>query len=291
VSYLENAGAGDRHLYEGIATIGGVVVDAIVTLVGASASSVGFEDFEDFTSGSLPSEALTVPGCYSNVAFRAAYLADTDYNPTGFSADDLLTGQRAAFVDQYDEDPAYNSTINSGMGVCPNADDEENGDITIRVDFQVAGNPVTLTNVALHITDLDNQQTMELSSPKPSSWIIDGASLVTVSEATSGVLTLVGYVDPSPYEEPYYPERYTAEAHYDSVSSLTYTFNIVDAGHGSVQVAFDSYFPSAASDNELADTGVETMPVGASALGALFLGALALGGAVVMARRARRNRV
>jgi hypothetical protein len=291
-NYLANAGLGDRQLYEGVATIGGTVVDAVVTLVGASDTSVGVEEFQNLNLNQvgllnelLPGGAdpLTA-GCYSNDAYVANPYA---YVLGDFRLSDLLVGERVTFVDEYDDDPAYNSTINSGVDLCVDSEDGD-GDITVRVDFQVDGSPVTLTNVALHITDLDNQQEMVLSAPKPSSWTIDGESVVTVSEAEADVLTFVGSVDPSPYEEPKYPERYTAEARYDSVSSLTYSFKIVDASSGGVEVAFDTFFesatPPAVPAAALAETGSNAWPAGM-----LALGALGVGGVLLMTRRGRRH--
>jgi hypothetical protein len=291
-NYLANASVGDSQLYEGVATIGGTVIDAVVTLVGASDTSIGVEDFQNLNlvqvgllNDLLPGGAdpLTV-GCYSNDAF----VANPDaFELMDFRLTDRLAGGKVTFVDAYDEDPAYNSTISSSVDLCADSD-ETDGDITVRVDFQAGGNPVTLTNLALNITDLDNQQEMVLSAPKPSSWTIDGESLVTVSEADADMLTFVGSVDPSPYEEPTYPERYTAEARYDSVSSLTYSFKIVDAPSGGVEVAFDTFFesatPTAAPTAALAETGSNAWP---AAL--LALGAFGVGGALLMTRRGRRH--
>jgi len=285
--YLENATAGDSQLYSGVATIGGSVVDALVTFVGASSSSVG-EDFiyfdqsqVDLINGLLGAPGNLTPGCYSNVG----YLTNPPgYDYSGFALGDRLAGGSVMYVDGYDRKAAYNSTISSSVHICPDAGGE-NGDITVRVDFQVAGEPVTLNNLTLNVTDLDNQQEMTLSSPKPTSWVIDSASLVTVSEAEADVLTLVGSTDPSPETAPYFPERYTAEAHYDAVSSVTYSFKIVNASSGGVEVAFDSYFPSTVPEATLAETGVETLPAGI-----LVLGAVVLGAAFVVARRVRRSR-
>lgn len=292
--YLGNSTTGNSQQYEGVATIGGTVVDAIVTVVGVSDSSVGTEEYMDFDASEIdllntlnadldpPVDPLT-PGCYSNDDY---WLNLYTYAERDFRLSDLLPSGRVTAVDAYDDDPAYNSTINSEVNVCDDANGDENGFVTIRVNFEVDGDPVTLTNVALNITDLDNQQEMLLSSPKPSSWIIDGESLVTVTETDEDSLLFTGAIDPSPYEAPFFPERYTAEALYDSVSELTYEFRIVDSSHGSVQVAFDTYFTSAEEQPAptLAATGTNT-----GLLAGIVFAGFGLGTAILIARRTRSN--
>lgn len=285
---LENGQINDPYLYENIATVDGTQIDAVVTITAMSDNSLGNYPHENISEAYVValnddnSEHVDVAGCYSNADYVTAYEAEQPYDFLGFNAPGSLKGgTEVEYIDGFEDDPEWEYTISTGLSLCdPGYTGEVDGYVQINVAFQVDGSPVTLNNVTINATDIDNEQEVTFWGPAPTTFTTSGAdSLVTIQDyaATDDYVTFVGPAEGSVAGQ---EGRYVGEVTYDSVEEFDYTFQLVNGSSGSLQLAFDSYF-----QEEIAKTGVDAAPIGALALGALFAGSVA-----VIARRVRRNR-
>jgi len=282
----ENAEIGDSFTYENVATVGGVQIDGIVTLIGASSSSIGTSEYAElgdsdiFILNGINAGAVDATGCYTNAAFaltqQFGYTGDP-YDWVNFVSGDLIDGRHAQFVDFFYYDDAYESAINTGVELCGSP---TTGYVQIRVDFEVNGDPVTLNNLSIYAGDIDNLQSMTLFDPKPASWTVSPDSMLDlVVDADS-----VSFESPDEGSDEEDPTalNFVGEARYSGVSSISYEFALEDSGGGSLSFQFASYFNP---DGDLAATGVDAAPAGIAGLAVLGLGS-----ALVIARRGRRNR-
>lgn len=281
----EGASVGDSFNYTNVATVGGVQIDAVVTLIGASANSLGNPQYDYAVLDQddinylnvVTSEAVDTPGCYSNADYD---LNSEFYDQTLFAPSDILPGSRIEFLDEYDSDPEDDSAIKSDVDLCT-FEDTTDGYVSIRVDFEVAGNPVTLNNLAIFADDIDGEQYLTLFDPKPTTFAVSPESeleIVELSDRVSFNSPAIG----SDRDDPT-ALNFVGEAQYDGVSSISYTFGLLDSSGGSLDMRFDSFFDIDYGD--LAETGVDTAPVGIAGLAVLGLGA-----ALVVSRRVRQNR-
>lgn len=286
---LENGGVGDPYLYENIATVGGTQIDAVVMITAMSDNSMGNYPYESISQSQIDAlnvdntEHVDIVGCYSNEGYVAAYEAEEAYDFLGFNAPGSLKGgTEVKYIDGYEDDPEWEYTISTGLDLCdPGYTGDVDGFVDINVAFEVNGEPVTLNNVSINATDIDNEQEVTFWSPAPTTFTTSGVnSLVTIRDAASDdFVTFVGPVEGSVDGQ---EDRYVGEVTYDSISEFDYTFELVNGSSGSLQLAFDSYFTS---DEEIAKTGVDAVPAGAAGIVAF-----AVGTAIVVARRVRRNR-
>jgi hypothetical protein len=233
----------------------------------------------DYNNGLNPEpEADLEVGCYSNEAYRQDYDNGTTlFLFEDFVASDRLPGGYIEAVDEF-EDDERDPGISSDLTVCTYFNDPSDAtSFSITVEFLVGGNPVTLDNVTVSAEDIDGQQHIEFSSPKPTSFELSENSQLEMTEDAS-FLRFTG-------EEPADDDPdYAVDVHFDGVSSFTYEFGVAAGDYGgSLNVMFESYF----NPNELeplANTGAN---VGASGLIPLAgLGVLAAGLAVARRRNA-----
>jgi hypothetical protein len=282
----ESAGIGDEFYYTNVTTVGGVSIDAVVTLVGASMSSIGnFSDYEDLSAANISdlnltdSNAVDVVGCYTNAAYALTQAFGYDGDPydfTQFVSGDLIAGQHVEYLDEFYDDPAYEGAINTGVDLCGSP---TTGSVQIRVEFEVAGDPVTLNNLSIYAGDIDSLQSMTLFDPKPTTWSVSPSTELEV--VVDGDSVAFNSPDENSFEDDPTALNFVGEARYDGVASITYKFALEDAGGGSLSFKFASYFNP---DGNLAETGVDAAPVGIAGLAVLGLGS-----AIVVARRIRRN--
>jgi len=282
----ESAEIGDEFTYTNVTTVGGVQIDAVVTLIGASPSSIGnYSDYADLDAQEISDlntnnpSSVDVAGCYTNEAY--ALTQDFDYTGdpydfTEFVAGDLIPDESIEYIDGYEDDPAEDIAINTGTELCGS----DSGFVQIRVDFEVAGDPVTLNNLTIYAGDIDNLQSMTLFSPKPSTWSVSPDSELAV--VADGDSVAFNAPDEGSSEDDPTALNFVGEAQYDGVSSISYEFALED-GNGSLSFRFESYFNP---DGNLAATGVDAAPAGIAGLAVLGFGS-----ALVIARRIRRNRL
>lgn len=286
---LESAVANDSYLYENVVTVGGVQVDALVTVVGFSENSMGYYPYESISEAQITdlnndrTEHVDVSGCYSNDDYIAAMDAGEAYDFLGFNqAGSLRGGYEVEYIDGYEDDPEWEHTISTGLDLCdPGYTGEVDGYVEINVAFQVNGDPVTLTNVSITAHDIDGEQQVQFWDPIPSTSFTSDDSLVTIEDFadSDGYLQVTG---PEESSEDGFEARYIAEVSYDSVSEFTYAFLLNNQSAGSLQLELASYFNEV---GDLASTGVEAAPAGIAGLAILGLGS-----ALVIARRVGRNR-
>jgi hypothetical protein len=286
---LESAGVDDSYLYENVVTVGGVQVDALVTVVGFSENSLGNYLYEDIPEARIvilndvdPAH-VDVAGCYSNEDYVTAYEAGDAYDFLGFNAPGSLKGgTEVRFVDDYEDEPEWEHAINTSLDLCdPAYSGEVDGYVDINVAFQVSGNPVTLTNVAISAHDIDGEQQVQFYDPAPTAFFTSDDSLVTIDDFSDSddYIQFNGPFDPS---EDGFDELYVGEVSYDSVSEFNYSFIINNRSRGSLALEFSSYFNPG---GDLASTGVDAVPAGIAGLAVLGLGS-----AMVIARNVRRRR-
>jgi hypothetical protein len=278
----ESAEIGDEFTYTNVTTVGGVQIDAVVTLIGASPSSIGnYSDYADLDAEEISDlntnnpSSVDVAGCYTHAAYELTQEFDYTGDPydfTQFASGDLIPDESIEYIDQYEDDPAEDIAINTGTELCGS----DSGFVKIRVDFEVAGNPVTLNNLSIYAGDIDYLQSMTLFDPKPTSWTVSPDSMLDVVE--DGDSVAFNAPDEGSDEEDSTALNFVGEAQYDGVSSISYEFALLD-GSGSLSFRFESYF------NGLAATGVDAAPAGIAGLAVLGFGS-----ALVIARRVRRNR-
>lgn len=287
---LQNAEVNDSYLYENVVTVGGVRVDAEVTVLEFSDNSLGDYPHEWITEqfitdlNNVDDNHVDVAGCYSTPEYVAAYDAGDAYDFLGFNTPGALKGGlEVEVIDEYESDPVENAAINTGLWLCdPGYTSEVDGYVDVKVEFLVDGEPVTLNNVTINAIDIDNSQEVAFWNPAPSTFLTSGDdSLVTIVDQTI-LDDAVTFVGPEETDEEGFEERYVGEVVYDSVSSFNYTFRLVNGSSGGLALTFNSYFNPA---DGLAATGVEPAPVGFVALAALGLGS-----ALVIARFVRRRR-
>jgi hypothetical protein len=286
---LESAGDDDSYLYENVVTVGGVQVDALVTVVGFSENSLGNYPYEEISESQIfvlnvgDSAHVDVAGCYSTDEYVTAYNASQFYDFIGFNQTGALRGgYEVRYIDKYEDDPEWEHAINTGLDLCdPEYSGEVDGYVDINVAFEVGGNPVTLTNVAISAHDIDGEQQVQFYSPAPTAFYTSDDSLVTIDDYSDSddYIQFNGPVDPS---EEGFEERYVGEVAYDSVSEFNYSFILNNRSRGGMELEFSSYF----NPPKLASTGVDAAPAGIAGLAALVVGSVA-----VFARRVRRNRV
>lgn len=286
---LENAEVDDSYLYENVITVGGVQVDALVTVVGFSENSLGNYPYEEISESYIASlnnldpNHIDVAGCYSTDEYVTAYDANQPYDFLGFNQPGALRGgYEVRYIDKYEDDPEWEHAINTGLDLCdPEYTGEVDGYVDINVAFEVGGNPVTLTNVAISAHDIDGEQQVVFYSPAPTAFYTSDDSLVTIEDysASADYIQFNGPVDLS---EEGFEERYVGEVAYDSVSDFNYVFLLNNRSRGGMELEFSSYF----NLSKLASTGVDAAPAGIAGLAALVVGSVA-----VFARRVRRNRV
>lgn len=281
VDKLPNAASGASVLYTDVATIGGQRVDALVTVGDVSADMIGEDVYTKFSS--IETDMLNalnpaeeddlLPGCYSNAAYVTDVMSSTYlYEYGDFVAADRLPDGRIDVVDESANGSA-DSAINNEVTICTHYQyGSAASAMEIVIDFQVGGNPVTLTNVVLNVQDVDGGQSVKFSSPKPSSYLLtDGSELEVTDEASFTKF----YGDDSADDDP----NFAADVHYDSVSSITYEFAFeAGAGGGSLAVMFNAYV---AELEGLAPTGANEQAPGAL----VFFGIALLAAGVVSARR------
>ncbi len=286
---LENAGAGDSYLYENVVTVGGVQVDALVTVVGFSENSIGNYLYESISEAQITelnnnnSEHVDVAGCYSTDEYILAMDAGEAYDFLGFNQEFALRGgYEVEYIDGYEDDPEWEHTISTGLDLCdPGYSGEVDGYVDVNVAFQVNGDPVTLTNVAIVAHDIDGEQQVQFWDPAPTAYFTSDESLVTVDDYSE----LDGYIQfngPEESSEDGFEERYIGEVTYDSVSEFNYSFILNNQSGGSLQLEFASYFNA---DGDLASTGTDAATPALAGLAILGVGA-----ALLIVRRVRRNR-
>ena len=281
----DSAEINDPFNYTNVATVGGVQIDAVVTLIDASSNSMGNVYYETLTQNDIDglnvtsSESVDAPGCYTNTAYVEQ---DPFYDMTLFAPSDLLPGSQIEILDEYDSDPADDVAIKSSVDLCDFAD-TTNGYVSIRVDFKVAGNPVTLNNLAIFADDIDGLQYLTLFDPKPTTFEVSPESeleIVELSDRVSFNSPDIGSSRDDPTAL-----NFVGEAQYDGVASISYTFGILDSSGGSLDMRFASFFnPDAAPEGKLAKTGIDLAPAGIAGLAVLGLGS-----AIVVARRILRS--
>jgi LPXTG-motif cell wall-anchored protein len=280
------AAIGAEFNYANVATVDGVVIDATVTVVNASSSSMANDPayeyldatFLDAMRVNFP-EAVDVAGCYSNAEYRAADPAVAPYEQRNFVPADLLPGQVVEVVDEYDSDAALDGAINLGTDLCGYG---VSGIVALRVSFTVDDAPVTLNNLTLFAGDIDGLQSMTLL-PVPTTYSVSPNSVLVVTESAESVM--FKSPDEGSSEDDPTALNFVAEASYDGVSSFTYEFGLEDSSGGSLSMRFESFFnPATTAAPELAATGVDATP--AITVGML---ALLLGGVFVSLKRVRRN--
>lgn len=288
---LQNGELNESYLYENVVTVGGAEIDALVTIVGMSDNSLGDYAHEFISAAQIDilnadnTEHVDAAGCYSTPEYVAAYDAGEAYDFLGFNAPGALKGgTEVSVIDEFEDDPEFEHAISTSLWLCdPGYTSDVDGYVQINVEFQVAGAPVTLNNVRINATDIDNSQEVTFWNPAPTSFETSGGdSLVEIIDHSVGD-DYITFVGPDELDDDLYPERYVGEVYYESVSDFNYTFELIDAGSGGMEIAFESYF-NPASDG-LASTGVDAAPAGIAGLAVLGLGA-----AAVVARRVRRNR-
>jgi hypothetical protein len=287
----DSADINDPFNYTNVATVGGVQIDAVVTLIDASSNSLGnTSEYAtltqvdiDYLNSSITSEAVDTAGCYSNQTYSDAMGAGEPYAFEDFVDADRLPGSQIEILDGYDSDPEDDSAIKSEVDLCDFAD-TTNGYVSIRVDFKVAGNPVTLNNLAIFADDIDGLQYVTLFDPKPTTFEVSPESeleIVELSDRVSFNSPDIGSSRDDPTAL-----NFVGEAQYDGVSSISYTFGILDSSGGSLDMRFASFFnPDAAPEGKLAKTGIDLAPAGIAGLAVLGLGSV-----IVAARRIRRGR-
>jgi hypothetical protein len=285
---LENASANDSYLYENVVTVGGVQVDALVTVVGFSENSLGNYPYEEISTSQIAllngvdDNNVDVAGCYSTDEYITAYNAGQAYDFLGFNQPGALRGgYEVRYIDEYEDDPEWEHAINTGLDLCdPDYSGEVDGFVDINVAFQVDGNPVTLNNVAISAHDIDGEQQVQFYSPAPTAFFTSDDSLVTIDDysVTDDYIQFNGPVEAS---EEGFEARYVGEVKYDSVSEFNYSFILNNRSRGGLELEFSSYF----NPPTLASTGVDAAPAGIAGLAILLLGAVA-----VVAHRVRQSR-
>jgi hypothetical protein len=288
----DNAAVGATYDYSNVATVGGVVIDATVTVVSASSTSMGSDPAYEYLSATFLDlmrvnfpEAVDVAGCYSNAAYLAANPAVAPYEQRNFVPADLLPGQVVESVDEYDSDAALDAAIDSGTTLCGY---DVDATIALRVSFTVDDAPVTLNNLTLFADDIDRLQSLTLLDPVPTTYSVSPDSELVVTATDESVL--FKSPDEGSDEEDVTALNFVAEASYSGVSAITYEFGLENSGGGGLSMRFESYFnPDGVTDTaapELAATGLDATPTIALGLLALLAGA-----AFVSLKRVRRNRV
>ncbi len=286
---LENAEVNDSYLYENVVTVGGVQVDALVTVVGFSENSLGNYPYEEISESQIAllngvdPNHIDVAGCYSTDEYVTAYDANQPYDFLGFNQPGALRGgYEVRYIDKFEDDPEWEHAINTGLDLCdPEYTGEVDGYVDINVAFEVGGNPVTLTNVAMSAHDIDGDQQVQFSSPAPTAFYTSDDSLVTIEDYSDSA-DYIQFNGPVDLSEEGFEERYVGEVAYDSVSEFTFSFILNNRSRGGMELEFSSYF----NPPKLASTGVDTAPAGIAGIAALVVGSVA-----VFAHRVRRNRV
>ena len=283
VDRLVAAGVGDNFLYTNVATVDGNQIDARVTIGAVSASSVAEREFEFYDSFEVSSQNdrnnqnLTV-GCYSNQAFRDALDLGDFYDYDLFAESDRLQNGLVRTGDHFEDDET-DPGINTRVALCGDEDNlPPSSSVEITVDFLVGGSPVTLRNLVVNVQDVDSQQSVIFSAPKPSSFELSTTSQIDVSNDFSST-TFYGEASSSESDDP----DHAADLYYDSVDSLTYEFVLPEGDpSASLSVMFESFFNPADSE-DLAPTGLNDSA--ALAIPLIGLGVLAAG--LFVARRSR----
>jgi hypothetical protein len=170
---LQSAEVNDSYLYENIATVDGVQIDAVVTVTAMSENSLGDYPHEAITEAQIEvlnadnSEHVDVAGCYSTPEYVSAYEASEAYDFLGFNEPGALKGGlEVEYIDGYENDPEWEYTISTSLDLCdPGYTGDVDGFVDINVAFEVNGEPVTLNNVVINATDIDNEQIVTFWSP------------------------------------------------------------------------------------------------------------------------------
>ena len=285
---MVNVATGSNLLYTNVATIDGIQIDARVTVGDVSADLIGTDYFAkfgttevDMLNGLNPAEEDDlVPGCYSNAAYVADQIAESDsYFYQDFVASDRLPDGRVGAVDVF-EDDATDSGINTSLFACTNMfypSTATSAEITI--DFEVGSAPVTLTNLTLNVQDIDGGQNVTFSTPRPSLYELTETTQLEVS-GNETYTRFLG-VDPAT-DDP----DYAVDVTYLSTSTLTYAFGLREsAGGGGVAVLFEPFLGADANEG-LAPTGSDEVAPNL----ALFAGVGFLAVGTVIARRRNSRR-
>ena len=206
VDRLVAAGVGDNFLYTNVATVDGNQIDARVTIGAVSASSVAEREFEFYDSFEVSSQNdrnnqnLTV-GCYSNQAFRDALDLGDFYDYDLFTESDRLQNGLVRTGDHFEDDET-DPGINTRVALCGDEDNlPPSSSVEITVDFLVGGSPVTLRNLVVNVQDVDSQQSVIFSAPKPSSFELSTTSQIDVSNDFSST-TFYGEASSSESDDP-----------------------------------------------------------------------------------------
>lgn len=286
---LEDADIDEFYLYENVVTVGGVQIDAKVTVTAFSDNSIGnyphewISDEDIIILNGVNSEHVDVAGCYSTEEYVASYYAEEGYDFLGFNEEFALRGgYEVAQIDGFEDDPDEEHFINTGLVLCDyNETDEVDGFVAVRVAFEVDGEPVTLENVAISAHDIDNNQQVSFWAPAPTTFFTSGDDSLVTIEDMSVVDDYVTFTGPDDDSEDGLEDRYVGEVTYASVSEFNYSFFLNNESRGTLQLEFDSYF----AEGDLASTGIDAVPSVVAGLAVLGLGS-----ALVIARRGRRNR-
>jgi len=281
VDRLVAAGVGDNFLYTNVATVDGNQIDARVTIGAVSASSVAERQFAFFDEEAVENHnflnggSLTI-GCYSNQESRDAWDSDGFYDYDEFTESDRLQEAIVRTVDHFEDDET-DPGINTRLALCGDEDNlPPSSSAVITVDFLVAGSPVTLNNLVVNVQDVDSQQSVVFSAPKPSSFEVTPTSQLEISDDLSSTTF---YGEESASDDP----DYAVDLFYDGVQSLTYEFILPEGDStASLSVMFESFFNPADSE-DLAPTGPNDSA--AWALPLIGLGVLTAG--LFVARRSR----
>jgi LPXTG-motif cell wall-anchored protein len=220
---LESSEAGESFEYLNVATIGGVVIDATLTvdetfnLVGTTEPffflSDDFRTFVNTTYGPTGSEPdgreeLVENGCYLDsdewggpieTTLASDYLVGTDAfdSTTAWNAGSkFLVGSSVLLADEAidddaDEDRAINTEIEScsGYDFFSSEDYAFPGYVRFTVSFTSGGDPVLLENLTLSVFDIDGGQYVRFFSPTPDSYRVFDTSLLDICGPVSLALT------------------------------------------------------------------------------------------------------
>lgn len=280
---LANANPGQFHRYLDVAAINGTSIDAVVSVESVSDALVSTGDYQhvnqeraDILNGlNDPSEATITPGCYSN----SSYVADPENYFVGeFVAADRLPGGRVSIVDE-DQGSDSDRGINNYVDICTYYDDPSvPSSMVISIEFFVNDDPVILENVVLNVQDIDGGQSVEFSSPRPSTYELTSS---TGLEVTGNETFTRFYGAAIANDDP----DFAVDVRYDSVSSLTYEFGFSEGrSGGGLEVLFETFVSNLADSESLAPTGANDGAPGTAALGGLAFVAAGL----LVARRLKR---
>lgn len=220
---LESSEAGDSFEYENVATIGGVVINATLT-VEETFNLVGtdepffflWDDLRNYVNTEFgpsgPSadgrDQLVENGCYLDIdewrgpivtTLASDYLVGTDVfdATTAWNAGSkFLVGSSLVLADEAIEDDANEDrAINTEIESCGGFDFMNEteyvfpGYVRFTVSFTSEGEPVLLENLTLSVLDIDGGQYVRFFSPTPDTYRVYDTSLLEICGPVSLSLT------------------------------------------------------------------------------------------------------